>query len=121
MVSQFAFVTDTDSEAYCLKIVASLIRQFGITREEAIGRVNRAFLGQSLLGPMDWVYHEIPDDQARFIYYKSGVHWWLEGADLSPSPYPYTYYTRGPTMRCSRRHRCDCLCKFGWLCVRCRG
>ena len=87
-MSQFSFVTDTKSEVYCLKIVAELIRQFGITQEEAIGRVNRSFAGQSLLGPDDWVYHETTKNQAQFIYYKPGVHWWLEGADLTPSPYP---------------------------------
>lgn len=87
-MSQFSFVTDEESEAYCSQIAKEMIRLFGITHEEAVGRTNYSFAGQSLIGPLDWVYHEVPKDQARFIYYKPGTYWWLEGADLSPRPCP---------------------------------
>ncbi len=87
-MNPFSFTTDASSEAYCMEIVSELVRQFGVTQEEAIGRVNQSFARQSLLGPMDWVYHEVSRDWARFIYYKPGIHWWVEGADLSPRPYP---------------------------------
>lgn len=87
-MSQFSFITDAESEAYCLKIANSMVQQFDMTQEEALGRINQAWVGQSFLGPLDLVYHEMPGDWAQFIYYKPGVHWWLEGADLSPRKYP---------------------------------
>ena len=65
-----------------------MVQQFGITWDEAIGRINQGYAGQSILGPLDWLYHEMPKDLARFIYYKPGVAWWLDGADLSPRMYP---------------------------------
>lgn len=87
-MSQFSFVTDDDSEAYCTLIVQQMTQLFDIAYEEAVGRINCSFAGQSLVGPLDWVYHEVPKDHARFIYYKPGTYWWLEGVDLTPRPYP---------------------------------
>lgn len=86
--SRFDFVTDEESAAYCEMIVEHLIVWFGISEEEAVGRINRHFQGLAILGEVTAFYHEMPEDWAGFIYYESGVHWWVKGEELRRKPYP---------------------------------
>lgn len=63
---------------------------FGISQEEAIERINRGFAGMEVVGSPEenWLYYEMPEDQAKFIYYEVGTYWWIEGSPLKPKPYP---------------------------------
>jgi len=88
MVIEFDFIPDEDAKAYCIEIVKQLMVLFDVSQEEAVGRINRAFAGQQLGGSDDWIYHEMPEDQAKFIYYEVGTNWWIEGSPLKPKPYP---------------------------------
>ena len=88
---EFDFVTDEQAKAHYLEIVEEMINLFGISQEEAVGRINRAFAGERLVGSYEeiwWFYHEVPADEAKFIYYEPGTYWWIEGSPLIPRPYP---------------------------------
>lgn len=42
-MSKFRFITDAKSEAYLLNIAHEMMREFGISEDEAIGRINKGF------------------------------------------------------------------------------
>lgn len=88
---EFDFVTDDEAKDYCIEVVEQMMKLFNISQQEAVGRVNRAFVGEKLVGSCEdlwWLYHEIPEDEARFIYYEPGTYWWVEGSPLIPKPFP---------------------------------
>jgi hypothetical protein len=87
MKEEFEFATDARSFAFCGAIVDRMVALFGITRDEAVGRLNRDWKGQGITGPSDIVYHEDEDYWARTIYYGAGSNWWLNPPNLKPRPY----------------------------------
>jgi hypothetical protein len=40
-MSKFSFTTDSQSEQFCIEIADEMVKTFGISGEEAIGRINR--------------------------------------------------------------------------------
>lgn len=73
---------------YIDEIVGEMVAAFGITRDEAIGRVNRQW-GGSTFDEKSLILHQMPDDWAGDIYYGRDSYWWrVEEADRRPLPYP---------------------------------
>ena len=87
-MSPFTFITDQESQTYCLEIAQEMVDTFNISEEEAIGRINNGFLNQSIVGDDLAFYHEVPEYWAKSIYYEQGVHWWLGEEGLKPRAYP---------------------------------
>lgn len=87
-MNKFLFITDHDSEEYCVQIVREMVSLFGITEDEALGRLNQAFADQVIVGDDLPFYHEMPTYWAKSIYYEPGVYWWLSEQGLKSRPYP---------------------------------
>ena len=88
MKENFEFTTDAQSAEFCETIVNRMVGLFGITVDEAIGRLNRDWKGLNLIGPTDMIYHEDEDYWAKTIYYGKGSNWWLNPPNLKPRSYP---------------------------------
>jgi hypothetical protein len=88
MKSDYEFTTDSRSEAYMDKIAADMVRLFGISRAEAVGRINRRWRGRTFTGERDLIYHELPDNWANDIYYGGDSRWWAKPPGLAPLPFP---------------------------------
>ncbi|WP_201009042.1 hypothetical protein [Paenibacillus glycanilyticus] len=90
----FSFKTSKLSEEYCDEIISIMTKEFNISKEEAIGRINDQWEG------LDWNddinkddydirYHELPEDWAYIIYFGHESQWWKKNKeDLIPKPYP---------------------------------
>ncbi len=88
-MSKFIFETDAETYAYCEQIVAEMMQLFGIAEAEALGRVNRHWRGQSLVGAQDDLGHDLPEWWAKGIYFPPNVPWWnLDERTLKPRQYP---------------------------------
>lgn len=87
-MSHFSFTTDQGGEAYCALIAGEMERLFGISRQEAIGRINRHWAGQTNVGPDAMVYREDEEFWANTIYYTSDSYWWIPGKKVDVKPYP---------------------------------
>ena len=86
-MSAFEFETDDQSNVFCLEIARQMVEVFKITRQEAIGRINRDWRGLKLVGPEDMIYHEDEIYWAKTIYFGKGSNWWLNPQNLQPRPY----------------------------------
>jgi len=86
-VRQFTFATNPEIEAYFNKVVDVLITDFGVSEEEAVGRVNRTYGGYDVLGDTT-LTHEWAKDTAYQLYYGPDQMYWKPGAVLTPVPYP---------------------------------
>lgn len=87
-MSSFFFRTDAQAEAFFQKIVERMNQLFHIPIAEAVGRINRQFLGQEIIGNNDLIYHETEEYWAKTIYYEEDSYWWMEGSQPRPKPYP---------------------------------
>lgn len=75
---------------YLNEAVEVMVRLFGISEDEAIGRIAQEFARWDLASDEDSgiVGHEEPEYWAHWAYY-GNVHWWLmEAEELTPLPYP---------------------------------
>ncbi len=89
-MSDLEFEVTPAAREYCDRIIEELMRLFGIGRDEAVGRMNRHWEGQSFLTEDDVndLTRESPDFWAQRIYYQSDVKWWIPGEELRSKPYP---------------------------------
>ena len=87
-MSRFKFTTDEKSEEFCMLIVGKMVGLFGITEEEAIGRINRDWEGKEIVG-MDIIYHEDEEYWAKSIYYGHDSAWWIKEGKEEIKPRPY--------------------------------
>ena len=83
----FTFATTPELDVYFDLVVSVLIRDFGVTEEEAVGRVNRTFGGHDVIGDK-YLTHEWAKDTAYQIYYGPNQMYWKPDAALTPVPYP---------------------------------
>ncbi len=83
----FLFDVNSESEAFCLKIVSEMIKHFAITQEEAIARINQQWLNISFLEADDIRYHEDETFWAFDIYYGADSKWWDKPLELKPRLY----------------------------------
>jgi len=88
MSNPFTFNLDTKGLAFCHEIADDLVTFFKIPRDEAIGRINRHWHGQSINRPDNVVYHEDSDFWAKTIYYGGNADWWNGTAHLRALPSP---------------------------------
>jgi hypothetical protein len=88
MKDKFEFSTDSQSATFCEGIAVKMVELFGITTDEAIGRLNQEWRGLSLLGPNDMIYHEDEEYWAKTIYYGKDSKWWKNPPGLTPKPFP---------------------------------
>lgn len=85
MTHEYEFEVDSDGGRFCEEIVEVMVNHFGITRDEAVERINRHWRGQKILGE-DVIYHEDAEYWAKTIFYGKDSLWWLEEDDLAPRP-----------------------------------
>jgi hypothetical protein len=83
----FEFQATGRSLELCEATVDRMVELFGISVDEALGRVNRQWRGFKF-EDIDLIGHETDDYWARTIYYGADSYWWLKPADLKPRPYP---------------------------------
>jgi len=77
--------------AYLEKIADAMVSLQSIPREEAVGRINRAFKDTKFRKgdkPPDLIFHETPEYWAKTIYYGKDSRWWHSEEGLEPLPYP---------------------------------
>jgi hypothetical protein len=84
---QFEFQATGASLRLCEDVVDRMMELFGISAEEALGRVNRKWGGRDLDND-SLICHEDQDYWANNIYYGHDSFWWLKPAGLEPLPYP---------------------------------
>ena len=90
------FVFPTNAETYdsCVQIYDFMSKHFGISMEEAIGRMNQHWrtLDHTNSEDQAQLFHEEPEYWACAIYLRSDVIWWhsdLESRRQMPAkPYP---------------------------------
>ena len=63
---------------FCYQIYIEMMSQFGISKEEAIDRINQKWKNNSLVG-ISLVYHVMPEEWAKEIYWGHDSFWWIEG------------------------------------------
>lgn len=83
--------TDEYGAKFLEGIVSTMVELFGISEEEAIGRINRDWTWGDLVGQPLVVYHEDPEYWAKTIYYGTDSYWWIKeekGEKIDPIPYP---------------------------------
>lgn len=85
-MSEFLMVTAESTASLLADIVAELVAQFGISRAEAVARVNQQWKGQDLSAEDDIILHEDAAHWATFIYFGGVVRDWRPGADRSSWP-----------------------------------
>lgn len=86
---QFEMKLDLQSEVYLRSIVEEMVRLFSITEEEAYGRINMFWSGQTLQGDQIMLYHEDEEYWAKTIYFGKDSYWWLRDDEkIEPIPYP---------------------------------
>lgn len=84
---KFDFTTDAKSRAFCKTIATEMVGLFGIPLDEAVGRINRHWKGQSFVGEDEMIYHETEDFWAKEIYFERWPQWWTV-SNPKPRPYP---------------------------------
>ena len=94
--SDFRFDTDAEALDYLRGVIETMMTSFGITREEALGRINVVWspVG-AVTGPEDLMYHELPVYWANHFYFGKESCWWLDEdrrqelglPPLAPLPY----------------------------------
>lgn len=84
------FDVNDDALAYVIEVMQAMQLVFGISEDEALGRVNRHWSGESFNTPerVDALTHELPEDMAKFIYYEPGTLWWIDDEPRRVRPYP---------------------------------
>ena len=87
-MNKFTFHTDEKFEKLCNAIALRMVELFGISEQEAIGRINRQWSHIIYTGPDSVLYHETADYYAKLIYYPAGTFWWKGEKGLNPKPYP---------------------------------
>lgn len=86
-MNDFEFGTNEKAAAFCAAIAAEMTRLFGISRGEAVGRINAHWKDQPMLDDQDMVYHETEEFWARQIYFEDEPRWW-QIPDPRPRRYP---------------------------------
>ena len=95
MEKSWKFVTDTHADEFRREIAAELVRRFGISEDEAIGRINQQWghLGEFL----SIAYHETTEYWAHHLDFGHDSYWWIRDEStrtrlglgpIEPLPYP---------------------------------
>jgi hypothetical protein len=89
-MNEIEIIGTDDALEYFEEVVCELLLLFPITKDEAVGRVNRFWRCQDFSKKLkvDLLKHEDPTFWAKTIYYGRDVQWWKDENDLEPDPYP---------------------------------
>ena len=89
-MTTYSFDVAPFGKLYIDSIVAEMTHLFGISEEEAIGRVNRHWRGVRLVEQedIDGLTAELPDYWAKRVYYGPNAKRWLGENGLNALPYP---------------------------------
>ncbi|HZD99721.1 MAG TPA: hypothetical protein VE132_16340 [Micromonosporaceae bacterium] len=93
---EFACAGDVAAERFCRAIAAQMVRRFGISRHEAVARVDHQWSEPDSRGvvPRVWIvgldiaYHDTAAQWASRIYFGDQPRWWDPEAGLEPIPAP---------------------------------
>ena len=80
--------TSSHAREFIGRIVDQMVDRFGISRDEAVARVNDAWGHLDHIGDDDLIFHETAEYWARTIYYGKDSHWWLGGEGPSAGSVP---------------------------------
>ncbi|WP_143266179.1 MULTISPECIES: hypothetical protein [Amycolatopsis] len=89
VIEHCSWISDFARDYFC-EIVKYMVAEFGITEEEAIGRVNYETSHWDIYNPNfdDMLGHEEPAYWAHNIYYGHNSHWWRVSREtLEPLPW----------------------------------
>jgi hypothetical protein len=84
---------DVEAARFCQEIADHMIEKFGISRDEAVARINQHWPGNRRV-PVVWIvgldiaYHKEPASWAADMYYGPDSRWWDPGANPTPLPPP---------------------------------
>ena len=87
----WTFEVTEEAAIYLDQIRGEMLLLFDITDDEAIGRINRHFSGQTITSDEQVLnlLHEEQDQWARHIYFGRDSFWWVrEPSELTPLPWP---------------------------------
>ena len=74
----FSFDTDSQARVYLREIVEVMMKSFGISREDALRRINESWSQvDEVKGEYNHMYRELPKYWANSFYYGDGSFWWL--------------------------------------------
>ena len=88
MMNNYSFKVNEESKIFCDEIMSEMMRLFGISKSEAIGRINRQWDQLDFLDENDLRYHEGAEFWANDMYYGADSYWWNEPPNLKPKPFP---------------------------------
>lgn len=79
-----------EATAYLQRIADEMVTIFGMSRNEAIGRINRRWSGRSIRNPNDvmMLLHRDLDWWAKTVVYGIDSEWWRDEANATPLPFP---------------------------------
>src|SRR5262245_28018956 len=96
---EWEFQAPSPVYGYWKVIAAEMVKQFGMSDEEAFGRIIKAWRGRDFSPPFDLnaIWHETATWWARSFYYSHDSCWWLADENkremlglrpLEPARYP---------------------------------
>jgi hypothetical protein len=76
---KFPCTIDEKAERFCVAIAKEMSARFGISKEDAVKRINQRWSGLKIGGHEEVVYHEDEEYWAQNIYWGSDSYWWITG------------------------------------------
>lgn len=86
-MSSYQFGAEPIALEYIDCIVEALVKLFGISNDEAVGRVNRKWKGLTFADDDLELFRESVSWWAHNVYYGHDSGWWHGTGNLSPLPY----------------------------------
>lgn len=89
-MTNFSFAMDNETSEFFKQVATEMAKRFGISIDEAVGRVNQYWHGQ-IIDTNSLIFHKPPVHLAQMVYYEDGTYWWIEEwmAEHTPKPRPY--------------------------------
>lgn len=81
---------DMKAAEFIDSIIIKMISEFGITKEEAYGRVNERWKHLGHISEDDIIFHETEEFWAYDIYYGHDSRWWARMNDKNLKPVPHS-------------------------------
>lgn len=83
MTEEFTTELDDGMLKYFRDIADVMVERIGISRAEAVARINKAYGGADIEPYPDIMCHELPEYWAYGLYYAGNVPYWEPDADPS--------------------------------------
>ncbi|MCQ4087346.1 hypothetical protein [Saccharibacillus sp. JS10] len=87
MTIRLVFPANEKAKDYCLWIAEVMQSEFGISKKEAVDRINSFWRRNDLTDDDNIMYHEGPDFWAYQIYCKDTFWWNMKKEELTPRKY----------------------------------